>query len=631
MSGICGIFNYTDDHPVDKTCVGKMLDAIDHGASSNRKIIVSSDNRAAFGCLTPGYAETFQTAAEFQSKASIVLAGFAFCEGKGIDANAVLEKYLKDADGFTNHIYGPYISAIYDAQKKRISLVRDRIGVRSLYYGYVDGCAVFASNIRGILAHPSFGAELDDEGLFHYFTFGASPPPNTLFKNIIKLAPAESVLIDENGKEERRKYWSMLAASKLRAGSPQETGERIRYFIDEAVRLNLQQGTKADIFLSGGVDSAAMLAFLRKNHSGTIRSYTAGFSLGGRPLPGELNDARATSEHFGSEHSEVMVELNEMGGLLWEVACAMDDPYGASESPLIHVLALRAAREGAGVVFYGEGADGAFPGDDSIALARMLSGKVAGLERMPRVLTRAGRWLYDTIGMVRKGGEHSRFISELLWRMGHGQRPFRGTAIAMNDRMKARLLPPRLKRLWRECCSDEFVEGLYSEIEAALPGADMLQKMRFINYQMWTAEYWAEASFRSAGLKAVMPFLYEPLVEYAMSIPVSAISKRGSAKSILRDSLSAVLPAEVTSRKKVGFTEPLEKWFEENLAVMLDTLLEKTPAADGECLNFRGVHEVIDEHRCGKANHKWLMFHLITLLMWYRRWIEGKTHVPETV
>jgi asparagine synthase (glutamine-hydrolysing) len=136
---------------------------------------------------------------------------------------------------------------------------------------------------------------------------------------------------------------------------------------------------------------------------------------------------------------------------------------------------------------------------------------------------------------------------------------------------------------------------------------------------------------RSCGLDSRLPFLYESFIETAMGIPMSIILENGSAKAILRKIATRVVPQEATARKKIGFTEPLEKWFSDNLPGMLISLMDETKEADNRLLNFSAVHGIVKEHVEGRADHRWLSFYLISLLMWYRRWIEGRTDPPACV
>ena len=626
MSGICGIFNYASDIPVDRADLDKMLDAVDYPGAISRDIMISSDGRTVFGCITPESAKKYSVTAQQKGKAMIVLSGPAFCKGQRIDAADVLKQYLDNHENSLTSIHGPYSCAIYDTEKKRICLVRDRIGATSLYFTKTGRNAVFSSDLKAIPAHHSVKTEIDDEGLFHHLTFGAVPPPHTMFKGIRKIAPSEIVTVNREGEEEFRKYWNMLASAGQCGGSIDNICERISGLIDDAVRLNKPVGEAADIFISGGVDSAAMLACLRKNHSGKIRSYTAGFTFNGKPVPGELDEARVAADHFSTVHSEIIIELNDIGRLMWDVACEMDDPYSASESPLMSALSRKASETGADAVFYGEGADGAFPGDSLLGMARLYGGKAAMLRKIPRFITRTARLIFDYSGFGHGG--RGEFFSELLWRVGHNQKPFWGTATVMNDRKKTNLLPRRLNGMWRSHRSDEFVDRMFDELEAILPDADWAQKIRYVNYHMWTSEYWAKSSFRLYGLRAAMPFLYEPLIEYAMSIPIAIIRREGSAKSILRKAVAPALTGEMTRRKKTGFSEPLENWFDENLVGILEPLMEECPDADDIYINFQGVRNIIAEHRSGKANHKWMLFYIITLLMWYRRWLMGIVERP---
>jgi len=612
--------------PADCAVVEAMCAVLKHRGPDGHRVAQSADGRACIGYrwLKAGCPEDEMVQPAAEAERGIILAfEGALTEEIGAQPNAaqkIAALYVEKGDDFIHDVKGEFGLALYDAGERRLALARDRTGTRALYYTVTAEAVWFASEAAALLECPGVERALDDEGVYHHFTFGACPAPYTLYKGIRKLRPAEMAAFAESGAKSARLYWNMLSAP-LVEGSDEELAERTL----ELMRASTNDMSRyaqggADVFLSGGLDSSAMLAALDARGK-KIKTITLGFAgPDGKPM-GEMAQARLVAGKLGSEHYEVILDREGLINRFKRLHVNMDDPYTASEATLLDAIAEKAAECGAAVALYGEAGDVDFSGAGAIGDARALEAEEARLRAKPRFLLRAAAYRRNRVpGLF----GHYRSIDrrgEMCSRASRRQRLYWGSGIQMGEDFKRLLLAGDFLKRVQGISSYDIVAQFYREMDKARPRATMLQKMNYLDYKVWTVEHWARAAIFPHGIDARLPFLDRRMVEFAMALPERAVVGDGRGKYLLKRAMENILPDEIINRKKVGFTSPVIDWLSGVLADMLEEEMRRSSELAGTLLNFNVLRRLIRAHRARKADNKWVLLQLVTFFSWYRHWI----------
>ncbi len=630
MSAICGVFKLKGASPADGAVVEAMCNVLKHRGPDGHRLMRSEDGRVCMGYrwLKAGGPEEQmrQPAAAAGGKVLIAFEG-ALTEKIGREPNPaerIALSYVEHGENFLDVCQGEFGLALYDAEKRRLILARDRAGARALYYAVTEGAVYFSSEAAALLECPGVERVLNDEGVYHYFTFGACPPPYTLFKDVCKLRPAEMRTFDENGRQSGRAYWNMLSGSLLEGGEEEFIERTLELLRASTGELSSYSRAGAAVFLSGGLDSASMLACLAGG-GGRVRTITLG-SAGpdGKPM-GEMDEARVVAERFGSEHHEVVIGRDELLGRFRRLMERTDDPYSASEAVLVDAIAEKASEIGAAVVLYGEAADVGFAEAGAAEAARGLEAEEKHLSRKSRLALRAGAFRRNVMprlfGRFRSIDESG----EMYARAARGRRLHWGWGIQIGEDFKRILMADDYLKRIEGVSSYDVVTEQYREMESARPGVTTLQKMSYLKYGLWTAEKWARSAVFPHGIDARLPFFDRRLTEFAMALPERALVGDGRGKYLLKRAMENILPDEIINREKVGFTSPVISWLSDALADMLEEEMKRSNELDGALFEFRVIHKLIKAHRAKKADNKWVLMQLVTFFAWYRRWIARRS------
>src|SRR4029079_2207036 len=256
-----------------------------------------------------------------------------------------------------------YAIALWDSSKERLLLVRDRSGVKPLYYFFKEGRFIFASEIKAILKHPAVTPDIDEEALYHYLTFLTTPAPTTLFKDIHKLPAGHTLTLGRNGELAIKQYWDALPPRKEIARSDGEHKEEILRLLRDSIRKRMMSDVPFGVFLSGGVDSSANVALMSEQMSRPVETFTVGFS--DAEYLNELDSARRIAQQFGTNHHEVIISEKEMKDFLPGLVFHQDEPIADPVCVPLYYVSKLARDSGTIVVQVGEGSDEIFSGYDN--------------------------------------------------------------------------------------------------------------------------------------------------------------------------------------------------------------------------------------------------------------------------
>jgi asparagine synthase (glutamine-hydrolysing) len=544
------------------------------------------------------------------------LAGRGYRFRSRSDTEVIVNGWHAWGAGVFSRLRGMFALAIWDRRSRSLILARDRLGKKPLYYAVGGNALVFGSEIKAVLAWPGTPRSADLAAIDRYLTFGYVPAPETAFAGVRKLPPAHYLVVDASrdgspGEPRLVRYWRLPECSEMRPPRPAaELRHELVERLEEAVRLRMISDVPLGAFLSGGVDSSAVVATMARVGPGTVKTFSIGFSA---KQYDETRYARILAERYATEHEEMVVEPDAVAvlpRLLWHYGEPFADP---SAVPTYYLSQL--ARQRVTVALNGDGGDECFLGYPRYQAMRYLArldrapdwGRAA-LERslalMPRFLQRQFK-IPRIRAVLRAARRHP------------GQRYARTLAVFGDDDKQecyGRAMREHLQRSALDLFEPYFEPGgnlvgaaNRADIHTYLPD-DLLVKV--------------DVASMAHGLEARSPLLDHALVEWAVGLPAEVRMARGATKTLFKSAMAPYLPAELLRRPKMGFSCPVDQWFRNQLKELAyDTLLSQSACGRGLFRPDR-IGVMLDEHCAGRNDHHRRLWALLMLELWFRMWID---------
>jgi asparagine synthase (glutamine-hydrolysing) len=503
---------------------------------------------------------------------------------------------------------GMFAFAIWDRRRERLMLGRDRMGKKPLYYWRSPQEFVFASEIKGVLAHPVVPCELDEHAILSYLTFGYVPTPRTFFTGIYSLPPAHVLTLEPGGDPAIERYWRLLvpgldgAPAALDLGLD-EAAKEVRDRLQEAIRRRLVSDVPLGAFLSGGIDSSAIVALMAGVMGEPVKTFTIGFD--DRDGFDERPFARSVATRFATEHHESVVRpdaIDLVERLVWH----HDQPFGDS-SAVPTFLLNQVAREHVTVALSGDGGDELFAGYERFAAGLAVDRVLA----MPRAIRGAGKVALSGLP-----------AGALQGRIGRAQRFARGVDEGMPWAYLSWV--SYVPEEWRQRLLDRpngWAREDYLRVWQTTAGASPLDRLLALNIETYLLDDLLIKMDRTSmahALEVRSPFLDTELVEFAMRLAPPLKARGLSLKRVLKRAVADLLPKDVVARRKRGFGVPLDRWFREDLETYARSMLG-SGARVRHHLNAMAVDQLLSEHRAGKAQHGHVLWTLLTLELFLRR------------
>jgi asparagine synthase (glutamine-hydrolysing) len=644
MCGICGIWEYgATEGRIDLSLVAGMRDEMRHRGPDDEGAALFDAGRGGLGFrrlsiidLSPAGNQPMHGCTD---RVWLVFNGEIYnharlragLEQRGhvyrslTDSETILHLYEERGLDFVNEIEGDFGIAVWDAEREQLVLVRDRIGVKPLYFYNRDGRFIFASEIKAILRHPSVTRELDEESLYHYLTFLTTPAPRTLFRNIQKLPAGHLLIVKRDGTTELKQYWDALPPETI----PEETAarteaqhsEEILRLLRESIGKRMMSDVPFGVFLSGGVDSSANVALMSELMTQPVRTYTVGFE--DDDALNELDSARAIAKRFATDHHEVIIGRQEMQKFLPELVFHQDEPIADPVCVPLYYVSKLARETGTIVVQVGEGADEIFAGYDWFRKYLMI------YEMFWRQAQKLPASVRQSLAAIAKplmeASFNKRTAIELVRRLGAGESLFWGGAIVFDEDFKRRALSSELLARTDGLSSFQAVKDHLDHIARVRPNSDFASRMSYLELKLRLPELLlmrVDKITMATSVEARVPFLDHHLVEYALALPIDLKIKGASGKYILKRALETVLPAESLYRRKRGFGAPIAAWFRGASGETLAGLIMNSSIRRRELFDYECVAKLIDEHRRGTRDWSFHLWALLNVSLWYERWIE---------
>lgn len=644
MCGICGIWEYgAETGRVDRSLVERMRDSMTHRGPDDAGTLIFDKSRGGFGHRRlsivdlseaghqPMHGCTDQVWTVFNGEIYNHAALRKGLEERGhvyasrTDTETILHLYEERGVDFVHEIEGDFGIALWDSAKERLVLIRDRIGVKPLYYYQRDGRLIFASEIKAILEHPAVTPEIDEEGLFHYLTFLTTPAPKTLFKDIRKIPAGHVLTCDRNGDLRIEKYWDALppVGTAMADRSEEEHKAEILRLLRDSIAKRMMSDVPFGVFLSGGVDSSANVALMAEQMTRPVETFTVGFR--DHEYLNELDSARRIARDFGTNHHEVIISEKELRDFLPDLVFHQDEPIADPVCVPLYYVSKLARDNDTIVVQVGEGADEIFSGYDNYVRHLRIHEKFwRHAERVPPFMRRAASAV--AIPALEATGR-KRGAIELIRRLGADEPLFWGGAIVYDETFKPRVFSERMRPLWRKRSSLEAVRPYLDLIEQERPESDFLTRMTYLELKLRLPELLlmrVDKITMATSVEARVPFLDHKLVEYAMGLPRSLKVEGTSGKHILKRALEEILPRDLLYSPKRGFGAPIREWFRNGLGDIFETNLMNSPIRKRDFFDYGFVGRLLDEHRRQTRDWSFHLWCLLNLSLWYERWIEPR-------
>lgn len=635
MCGICGIaLPRGSKRRLDRALVESMMDAIRHrgpdgaglylrdgiGLGHRRLSIVDVAHGAQPMSVRNGEVHITYNGEVYNHPALMPeLQAAGTCYATHCDTETILHLYERDGRDMPSRLRGMFAFAIWDERARELFIARDRLGVKPLYYVHAaDGALYFASEIKALLAAGAVRPALNLGALPDYLANHAPSGTETLFEGIRRLPPGHT-LTWRDGAIRIERYWRLSFAPSAIDPRPDrvlidEYRERFR----ESVRLRLMADVPLGMFLSGGIDSAAITAMMSTLVDEPIRTFSVAFA---EREANELAYARLVAQRYRTDHHEVVVTPDEFFGALPALVWHEDEPIAHPSSIALNFVS-RLAAERVKVVLTGEGSDETLAGYGryrytvwNMALGGALravsggAGHRAGAALLRR-LPRASRW---RARLLRTALARPATVEDLY---------FDGFAVFDRAGLATVLHPDVRDRL--------AAVDPYAAARAVLADSDagsLLNRLLHADLQTYLHELLMKQDQMSmaASIESRVPFLDHPLIEFTATLPERLKLRGATTKYVLRRAMRDHLPAEILSRRKMGFPVPAGRWLRGERGWLLDQVVLGDRARARGLLAMDAVERIAAEHRAGVADHSERLWALLNLELWHRVFLDGES------
>jgi asparagine synthase (glutamine-hydrolysing) len=528
------------------------------------------------------------------------------------DTEAIIHAYDRYGADCPKHLRGMFAFAIWDERAQKLFVARDRVGKKPVLYACVNGQFVFGSEFSALLQHPDVGKEIDAEALHHYLSFMCVPAPLTAYRAIRKLEAGHSLCYSK-GEIKIERYWQPDFSKKV-AISEEEAGERAIEILRDAVKVRLMSEVPLGAFLSGGIDSSAVVALMSEESSEPVKTFSIGFE---EQDFSELHHARRVAEHVGADHHEFIVRPDAL-----EVLPILVEHYGepyADSSAIPTYYVARETRKHVTVALNGDGGDESFAGYERYAAMRLAE----RYRRIPAVLRETV--VRQAIALIpssetKRGRvrDVKRFIQAAS--LPKVERYLRWVSV-FDAKAKQDLYSQDFRQQTQNVSSANMLDTWFARANGSgiVDAALLTDIMTYLPNDLLVK---VDIATMAVSLEARSPFLDHHVMEFAASLPEKFKLHGLTTKYLLKRILKKLLPAENLDRRKMGFGVPIGHWFRGKLRPFLgETLLAEATLKRG-LFKPEAVKRQVELHTRGERDYSHQLWTLLMLELWFRRFID---------
>lgn len=670
MCGIAGIFAFSTSAHVDSDELVRLNDAMPHRGPDGSGIWLSEDRKVGLSHRRLAIVDLTDDARQPMTDAE---GSIQLTFNGEIYNHAILRKELEAAghrfrtdhsdtevlvhgykhwgiDGLVERLIGMFAFAIWDIRKKRLTIVRDRVGIKPTYFTRAGGRFIFGSEIKAILTDPAVPRVVNGTAIAHYLSFMVSPAPLTMFRGIFKLPAGHIMEVEADGSARARRYWDALpgksgVADEVAGLSPAAArdfySKEILRRLEVAIDRRMMSDVPFGVFLSGGIDSSANVALMSRISSQPVKTFTVGFS--DHTHLNELDYAEKVARHFNTDHHEIRVNGADMRGYLDNLIISQDEPLSDWVCVPLYFVSKLARDSGVTVVQVGEGSDEQFAGYDSYmkylklhdrmgsgALKYMLGAASPLLGAMARAMP--GRrslfeQAYEVSRRVNLGHELFYGGSNAFWAI-HVEKYLNASAISPDPAdIDVGVAGLDLAGAGSSDSGD-IIDAFARAVNDSGANADVLAKMIHAEFRLRLPELLlmrVDKITMSTSLEARVPFLDHELVDLTMDIPRALKVDGYKTKDLLKYALRGVIPDEIIDRKKMGFAAPAAEWLREDFGIEAEGIILNSPLAKNGPLNATAIRKAFEDHRSGRQDNALHLWVLLNLAAWHDHWIDQRT------
>ncbi len=629
MCGISGIFFFKGKKKVKKKYLDKMNDILNHRGPDGSGNWISSTKTIGFGHtrlsildLTPSanqpfidntknYVITFNGEIyNFKEIKKILLKkGYVF-NTKNSDTEVLLLSYIEWGLKCVDKFRGMFAFAIWDNVKKKVYLVRDRVGVKPLYYKLDSEKLIFSSEIKAILIDPDYIPEIDEESMYHYLTFLCTPAPKTMFKYINKLEAGTWLSFDEKGNSEKKQYWDPLQEKELT--DTQNINKVLAKTLEESIKYRGISDVDVGVFLSGGIDSSTNAYFFSKNSKKQIKTFSIGYDQEYKSYKSELNYARMVAKHVKSLHFEKKLRKDDIKNFIFDMVYFQDEPISDPVCVPIFYVSKLAKENNVKVCQVGEGADELFFGYTNWLRTSKINLLINNI-LFPKFLKKLILYFYKKFDIQYK------YTSDLLKRSVEKKPIFWGGAEAFSSFEKNELFSDSFKNKIKNLDSWNCIKPHYEFFNKNAKYKSIENWMTYLDLKIRLPELIlmrVDKMTMANSLEARVPFLDHNLVQKTIDLPKNIKIKKNNLKFLLKDIIKGLLPNEIVNRKKQGFGLPLKDWFQDGLGInekeIINEFVDRT-----EFFKKQTIQKLID--RKGDTR----LWFILNLAIWWKVFIRN--------
>ena len=529
------------------------------------------------------------------------------------DTEVILHAFRQWGKECVNRFIGMFASCLLDQKTNKVTFIRDRAGVKPLYYSWNEGLFLFASELKALYAIPAFKKEIDASSVLSFFEYGYVPAPFSIFKNCFKLRAGHWLEFDLNSRElEEGCYWDVeqfYTQPKFK-GNYKEAKDELKEILVSAFNYRMVADVPVGVFLSGGYDSTGVTAMLQKDRTDKLKTFTIGFEEGNNEAP----YAKEIAAYLGTNHTEYFCTTKEGQDIIPELPFFYDEPF-ADSSAIPTTLVSRIAKKDVTVALSADGGDEIF----------------CGYKVYPG--------LKNHLGTLSK-------IPGAFKSMSGGIANMAGSLPLFNDRLRSHLLAignSLNKDVWSES-ADLFriIQGLpliytnrilkqkanlhstgyhqlNQKIQSAMEHAMAKDFRMYLQDDILTK---VDRATMSVSLEGREPFLDQRIIEFAAKLPIAYKYDGIQSKRIYKDIVHDFVPKEMLDRPKAGFSLPIYSWLRNDLNYLMDEYLSEEALAQSGMLNVAFNKQQVDQFRSGKLYYSVYVWRLLMFQMWYFYWMK---------
>ena len=524
------------------------------------------------------------------------------------DTEVILEGYLAwGLEDCLKRLEGMYAFSIWDNQKKKLFVVRDKFGEKPLYYTQDENGVYFASELKAIVPFI-YKTKISKKALNLFFSLTYIPAPYTIYENVFKLEPGYFLEISDSGVQEKQ-FYNLLEqfeeADKHKIQSYEEAKKQLRDLLFESVRLRMVSDVPLGAFLSGGIDSSIVSAIMSNVSEKPVNTFSIGFK---EKAYDESERAKLVADHIQSNHHVYFVDHNDLLGIVDETLSYFDEPFGDS-SAIPSMIVAKKAREKVTVVLTGDCADELFGGYEKY-LAKHYTDKY---NAYPKIARKAFESFVKLIPHANATNHTLRKMKKVITSasLQPDEQYKQLCSLGYNVEEKSKLLKPNfaedvsqhITKYFNERSGDELSKTFYSDVKLVLEG-DMLTKV--------------DRACMLNSLEARVPFLDSKIVEFSARLPHEFKILVTDKKKILKETFADLLPEEALTFSKKGFGIPIRIWFQKELKEELLSLLSEDFLISQNIFNITYINKIVEEHMSNKENHSSKLWQLFVFQKWYK-------------